>query len=294
MNLVPCDAVRPQLEAFHDDELPLDEHLVVRTHLEHCAGCACEAQALVQLRDVLLDIPAATGSHAATPPETWSGHLLAQVQVERQLSWHTWLAGVFDDMHLVWPALGATVAVLVCLLASGQVMEATAVQRPDSLAGVIDYLANPGSNLHPVRIDEFTIVPRRHASSDWPLVNEDAVLTLSTVVTREGRIGRIEMLSPELVRELKMKPEVVEALIEAASRAQFDPARAGGAPVAVNLIWMLAHTTVVGSPRDVEALIRPARPIAGSMMGPQVPAVAPVKVVLPIATESPSAAAAGG
>jgi Putative zinc-finger len=293
VTFVACDVVRPQLEAYFDDELPLDEHLVVRTHLEDCAGCASEAGALSQLREAFGDVRSVTAGRLATPSPEWTGHLLTQVQVERQLSWHTWLASVFDDMHLVWPALGATVAVLVCLLASGQVMEATAVQRPDSLAGVIDYLANPGSNVHPVRIDEFTMVPRRHASSDWPLASEDSVLTLSTVVTREGRIGRIEMLSPELVRALKMKPEVVEALIEAASRAQFDPARAGGAPVAVNLIWLLAHTTVVGSPQDVEALIRPVRPGGGPMMGPQVP-VAPVKMALPIATESPSAAAAGG
>lgn len=293
MTLVACDLIRPQLEAYYDDELAVDDHLAVRGHLEQCAGCAYEAEALAQLREAFSDVPGVAGPRFAAPPETWTEHVLAQVQVERQLSWHTWLANVFDDMHLVWPALGATVAVLVCLLASGQVMEATAVQRPDSLAGVIDYLANPGSNGHPVRIDEFTMVPRRHASSDWPLVTGDSVLTLSTVVTREGRIGRIEMLSPEQVRALKMKPEVVEAMIEAASRAQFEPARAGGAPVAVNLVWLLAHTTVVGSPHDVEALMRPVRPASGPVMGPQVP-VAPVKVAVPVSAESPSAAAAAG
>lgn len=290
MNFVPCDGVRPQLEAFHDDELPLEAHLAVRTHLEHCSRCACELQALSQLRDIVRDVPGVTGSWGAAPPQTWAAQLLARVQLERQLSWHTWLATVFDDMHLVWPALGATVAVLVCLLASGQVMEATTVQRPDSLAGIIDYLANPGSNGHPVRIDEFTMVPRRHALSDWPLASEDALLALSTVVTREGRVGHIEMLSPELVRALKMKPEVVDALIEAASRAQFEPARAGGATVAVNLIWLLAHTTVVGSPQDVEAVMRPLQPAAMPATGPRAP-IRPAKVVVPTANESTSSAA---
>jgi hypothetical protein len=35
-------------------------------------------------------------------------------------------------------------------------------------------------------------------------------------------------------------------VLEAASQARFEPARAGGAPVAVNVVWLLAHTTVVG------------------------------------------------
>jgi Putative zinc-finger len=287
MTFLPCDTVRPLLEPYHDDELPLETVLAVREHVEHCAGCASEAGALARLREALGDVAGASGRIAGVPPEAWTGHLLAQVQIERQLSWHTWMAHVFDDMHLVWPALGASVAVMVCLLASGQVMEATAVQRPDSLAGVIDYLANPGSNVNPTRIDEFTAVPRRHASADWPLVSDDAVVALSTVVTREGRIGRIEMLSPEQVRALKMKPAVVEALIEAASRAQFEPARTGGAPVAVNLVWLLAHTTVVGRPDDIEAIMRPPQPAPVPAIGPRIRAT-PVKATLPAPTETSS------
>jgi hypothetical protein len=230
--LESCAGYRDRLEALHDGELPVDEQLAVRAHVEHCASCAYELHGLEQLRTAFHDVPAVTGGRAVAPPDSFTGNLLEQVRVERQLSWYTWLAGVFDDMHLVWPALGATVAVLVCLMASAGVMQATAVQRPDSLAGVIDVLARPGSNLNPARIDEFTMVPRRHASSDWPLASEDAVLALSAVVTREGRIQRIEMLAAEQARALKVKPEVVLAMIEAASRAHDGRGQSGrrGAP----------------------------------------------------------------
>lgn len=280
----PCEEIRAQLEAFYDGELPLELHLAVRTHLDECAGCTYEGEALRRVTDAFRDVAA----HApAAPPEGWAGNLLAQVQVERQLSWHTWLAHVFDDMHLVWPALGATGAVLFCLMASAGVMQATTVQRPDSLAGVIGYLASPGSNTNPARIDEFTMVPRRHESSDWPLAGEDAVLALSTVVTREGRIQRIDVLAAEQARALKVKPEVVLAMLEAASRAQFEPARAGGAPVAVSMVWLLAHTTVVGSAADVDRLMRPLAPSPSTGLGPEVPAPAVAK---PVAlTPSPAA-----
>ncbi|MEZ5290238.1 MAG: anti-sigma factor [Vicinamibacterales bacterium] len=292
MTFVPCSAVRPLLEAFHDGELPLESHLEVRDHLESCAGCAAEASDLRGLSELFEDA-APDGATSQEPPESWTGNLLVQVQVERQLSWHTWLAGVFDDMHLVWPALGGSVAVLVCVLASTEVMQATTVQRPDSLAGVIDYLASPGSNVNPVRIDEFTMVPRRRASSaDWPVASGDAVLTLSTVVTREGRIAQVRMLGTDQPWALKVKPEVVLAMIEAASQAQFEPARAGGTPVAVNLVWLLAHTTVVGSAADVDELLRPQAPAAGAVpFGPHAPSPAPKALPAPV---PPAAQPSGG
>lgn len=272
MMLVACTGVREHLEAYLDCELPLDTQVLVRAHLDECAGCACESAELVRLRHALRDVPVLTRAHVARPPEGWTGSVLEQVRVERELSWHTWLLTVFDDMHLVWPAIGATAAVLVCLLASAEVMQATNEQRPDSLAGIIGYLASPGSNGNPARLDGFTMVPRRYDSSgEWPVASEDAVLALSAVVTREGRIQNIEMLAAEQARALRVRPEVVLAMIDAASRAQFEPARAGGAPIAVSMVWLLAQTTVVGSPADVERLMRPLLPTPVRGLGPRAP-----------------------
>lgn len=268
MTLVPCQDVREHVEAYHDGELPLETHLAVRAHLDECAGCSYEVEALRRLTTSCEELAV---NRPVAPPDGWAGNVLAQVQVERQLSWHTWLAHVFDDMHLVWPAIGATAAVIFCLMASAGVMQATAVQRPDSLAGVIGILASPGSNVNPTRIDEFMMVPRRHETADWPLAGEDAVLALSAVVTREGRIQNIDVLAAQQALALKVRPEVVLAMIEAASRAQFDPARAGGAPVAVSMVWLLAHTTVVGSAADVERLMRPLAPSPALGLGPEMP-----------------------
>jgi hypothetical protein len=266
---IACDVVREELDAFHDGELPLEQQLLVREHLETCAACGMAHDELEALRHGLRELP--TARHDA-PPESWSSGVLEQAKVERQLSWHTWLLGVFDDMHLVWPALGATAAVVACLLASAEVMHAANKQRPESLAGIIGYLASPGSNVNPARIDGFTEVPRQQESPDWPLASEDAVLALSAVVTREGRIRNVEMLAAEQARALKVKPEVVLAMLHAASRAQFQPARAGGAPIAVSMVWLLAHTTVVGREADVERLMRPLGPGAASRAhGPERP-----------------------
>ena len=37
-------------------------------------------------------------------------------------------------------------------------------------------------------------------------------------------------------------------LLDAISRTRLEPAQFGGVTVAVNLVWLLAHTTVKGTP----------------------------------------------
>jgi hypothetical protein len=46
----------------------------------------------------------------------------------------------------------------------------------------------------------------------------------------------------------------VEQLLEVvdlAAQSRFEPARSGRNPVAVNVVWLLAHTTVVGKEREL-------------------------------------------
>jgi hypothetical protein len=76
----------------------------------------------------------------------------------------------------------------------------------------------------------------------------------------------------EQARELRVKPEVVLAMLDAASQARFEPAKAGGAPVAVSMVWLLSTTTVKGRPDYDLYLLRPPR--WATQSGPS----APVKV----------------
>jgi hypothetical protein len=42
-------------------------------------------------------------------------------------------------------------------------------------------------------------------------------------------------------------------MLDAVSQSRFEPAQAaGGAPVAVNMVWLLARTTVKGTPHALE------------------------------------------
>ena len=85
----------------------------------------------------------------------------------------------------------------------------------------------------------------------------DAELMLSALVTREGRIQNLEVLE-EQARALHVKPEVVLAMLEAASRARFERA-VRRAPGAVNVVWLVTTTTVKGRPDYDLYLVSPPR-----------------------------------
>ena len=69
----------------------------------------------------------------------------------------------FQDMHLVWAGLGASVATLICVVGSASVLHAANQERPNSMARVISVLASPGSNDNPMRLNyEMMCAARRH------------------------------------------------------------------------------------------------------------------------------------
>lgn len=260
MHVVCCADVQDRLDAFHDGELPLQDRVAIQGHLRDCVTCALAASELEELRLSLRDMAQSLPDRSDPEAERLARQVTERVRVEAQFGWSAELRALFQDMHLVWAALGATAATLVCLVGSISVMHATSQGRPDSLAGLISLLANPGSNQNPVRLDNHMLVPRAltDAEAFLPMSsNDNAVLALSAVVTREGRVQNIEFLNPLHAAAIKVRPDVLVAMLDAASRAEFEPAQAGGSPVAVSMVWLLASTTVRGDADDVMLVRRP-------------------------------------
>jgi len=134
----------------------------------------------------------------------------------------------------------------------GMMRFATSTPQPDSLAALINLLT-PGSNENPV-------VPRPDVLMPKPLDpafatgsefdgDDEAVFTLAAVVTREGRVANLELLreAGDGVMPGTDEAKVVANLLDAVSRARFEPASVEGLPVAVNMVWLFAHTTVRGT-----------------------------------------------
>jgi hypothetical protein len=258
MHAVSCEDVQNRLEEFHDDELTMGERVAIQGHLRDCVTCALVAAELEEVRESLRDMALALPARTSPEADRLARRVVERVRVEAQFSWTAEWRALFQDMHLVWAALGATAATLVCLAGSVSVLHAASQERPDSLAGLITFLANPGSNENPVRLDSRMLAPRSRTDAETfaPLPSDDAVFAVSAVVTREGRVQNLELLRTDRALGVKVRPDVLLAMLYAASRMEFEPAQAGGAPVAVSMVWVLASTTVKGSSSDDVVLIR--------------------------------------
>jgi putative zinc finger protein len=279
MHVLPCERVRERLEAFVDAEMTLDEQVNIQSHVQECVSCRLEVSELSEIGHALRVAPA-TGNEITHETGRITSIILERIRLEQELSFGVRFRDLFSDMHLVWAGLGATLAMVICIFASAGVLQAASRERPDSLAGLIDYLANPGSNENPVRLDDYMLAPRASFDATMPVPTEDAEFAVAAVVTREGRVQNLEVVA-EQARTLRVKPEVMLAMLDAAGRARFEPARAGGATVAVSMVWLLSTTTVKGRPDYDLYLLRPpqwATPPGPSASVKPRPVTAPIKV----------------
>jgi hypothetical protein len=170
-------------------------------------------------------------------------------------------------------------AVVFCLCGAFAVMQLATAENPDSLAAMIAS-AHPGSDDNPLRLDDARLAPRvvSDASALDRISDDDAVFAVATVVTREGRVGNYELLMPPqpVTRRHKQSAKAgadeLAALLHAVKQSRFSPAQgASGLPVAVNMVWVFARTTVVRD-AQLEELLNGAPPHRAITRGERAPA----------------------
>lgn len=264
MKPLTCAATRRRLTAFHDGELPVSEQIAVASHLEWCDDCA-EASNDFDLvgRALRSTLP---GRTVLTPDEqaTFPAAVVNRLKAERNVSWPVRLQLMFEDAHLVYAGVASAAALLVCaVVLLGMMRYATSIPNPESLAALIDVLT-PGSNLNPVVPRPDVLMPKPlDAAFSTPFdeildtragIDEETRVMLAATVTREGRVANLELLDQvgDWVSRDAEEAKVVANLLDAVSRARFEPASVAGLPVAVNMVWMVAHTTVRGTPAAPE------------------------------------------
>jgi anti-sigma factor RsiW len=248
-----CRQVRRQLSAYYDGELPVGEQIAFQAHLRECPTCAAEVREMEQLGVCLR-----TGAlAAAVDPEEWQGlpsMVVSRMKAEQAQSVLGVAGRFFEDMHLVWAVLGATGATVTCL----------------ALIFTIFYYAisSPaGSNMNPMVMNARMSLPSAASNDAFPAATvpdqEDLALALDAVVTREGRIAKLEVISPAgdhkgLSREER---QAVLALLDVISKARFEPARyaGSGSPVAVNMVWLYASLTVKAKMPELRVQPKPSR-----------------------------------
>jgi anti-sigma factor RsiW len=243
MNVLTCAAVRQRLAAFHDDELGVQERIAVRTHVNGCRECQAEFDGYERV-SAALRVVAAPG-----PADDWSGltpGVISRMRVEANESWPARIRRTFDDMHLVWIGLAATVGTLLVGTIVLGLLRFASPERDDSLRALLAMVsAVPGSDLNPAGIDGLAVqapsVPENGsiiASLERSGQGAEQMLAFAAIVNRNGDIAAMRALGSS--RDSRQ----VAALISELSRGRLEPARYGSDPLAVNMVLVVEHVTV--------------------------------------------------
>jgi anti-sigma factor RsiW len=276
---VGCEHARNLLDEFLDGELSLADQVAVESHLRWCRTCALRVEDMRLIATSLRQgppVPRAAGDEAQAV-STMIASTLDRVRAEREASFGVRVREMFVDMRLLWPALGATLAVTICAGVAGAVLQASTEQRPESLAAIIGTLSQPGSERNPLRPDGGNTIPRV-MDEGAPLVaipSEDGVFWVSTVVGRDGRVTTADVRQADRTdpHDRTAAHDLhVEAVLDAVKQSRFAPAQTPiGSTVAVNMGWLIVFTTAEKEkpvrPRVDAVVAAPATPI-----GPVVPA----------------------
>lgn len=285
---VGCDYARPRLDAFLDGELAMGDQVLVETHLRWCQTCTARLEDAQTIGESLRLTARAHADHDLSRSlATMQAEVLARANTEYEQSFSARVEELFSDMRLWWPALGATVAVALSVGLASNVWKATSAEQPTSLAAMIESLAEPGSNRNPQRLDTAMYLPRvldegsafdDTGFADHLANHQDGLFAVAAVLTREGTIGDYALLEHG---GMQRQTAAVAAgrdgealgVMHAVRQSRFAPAqRPGGQIVAVNMVWLFAHTTVKASRSAVDLGTPLARPVVAV---PQPAAVKP-------------------
>jgi hypothetical protein len=255
-----CAGARDMLEALVDGELPVSEQVALEAHLRWCDTCRAHVEDLRVIGSaVRLGSAASTiGQTDAAAIATTYDEVITRIRTERDQSFAVLSREWFADMRYLWPALGATIAVIICVCASTLVNQIVRAERPNSLKALIEIMASPGSDENPLRLETGMLVPRtlEVGPAFVSIRDEEAVFAVAAVVTREGRVSNYELL--QSVREPLLdgggRERVAEesAVLDAVRHSRFEPAQTVDGVVAVNMVWLLARTTVKASAKVEE------------------------------------------
>src|SRR5688572_19331493 len=235
MILLTCAAVRRRLSAFHDRELSIRDLIAIEHHVSGCPPCASELRALQALGQALR-LAAAPG-----PADDWTGlqpGVIGRMRAEADESFAARASRFFDDLHLIWIGFAATAATFLCgAVALSALYFGSPQRRVDSLAAAIAVTTMPpGSDLNPVRPDE-RLGPRYSPLVDYlqmpsvpkegpmeamlltPVSEEELMLALSAVVTREGRVSELAVLNSDTARR------DINSILAGIAQASLEPAR---------------------------------------------------------------------
>lgn len=270
MRTLTCAAARRRLEAFHDQELPVDDQIEVSAHLDWCDDCAAVSADLRTIASTLrVAAPGRAMMAASEAAGVRTASVVNRLKAERALPWLPRLQLLCEDMNVVCASFGATVAALVCVASLFGMTQLTAAERPDSLAGIVKVTV---MRLECESVTEATAVSgcgtrfaeRLQRSSES--AEKDAVFALDALLVNQGHLRTLASLRASRHEETSGQAKLIEELIDTVSRARLEGPRVAG------VLWLVTDTTVRASrPSPADQQIPPAAKKRAAALSAQLP-----------------------
>ena len=259
MTRLSCVAVRRKLGAHHDGELTIEAQVAVEAHLSGCAACSERLHELSIIQDLIrrgaVTIEGSAEGEVGSAAEVASAlpatlsSVVSQAVTEKREDWPEHVGRVMLSAPRFWIPGGALAVSVAGAAVLATILSLFTPTNTTSLAAVLD----PGSNQNPVMVARGVTLPKVSIDAGLVLLLSEPLtlptpnLALAAVVTREGEVSRLEVLSPTVSAK-----ELVGSLSRLTTDIRFKPAEYGGSPVAVNVVWLFEQTTVRPSPSQPE------------------------------------------
>lgn len=244
-----CRTVHTWLTAAHDGELSVGRRMALDAHLTTCVDCRAVRDDLTSLATALRQGAAQhrpdAGAFARLAPE-----VMARKTMEPDTQWRHRLRDAIDDQQRRWMIGGTLAATLAGAIVIAALVGLAVPTHPGSLARLLRTTTALGSNANPLWLVAGVTLPRVAADTRAKAMLTQPLrplgipnLALTAVVTREGQLASVEVIHDGVP-----DAALTRAVSRLASDVRFEPARALGAPVAVNVVWLLERTTVAAGP----------------------------------------------
>ncbi len=227
-----CEQVRAELSAFCDDELPVADRIAISDHLGACPSCRLEADDLELIREAL-QATARVEDVAVMPGlSRLQTDMLERWNAEERASFGRTFRGLFDDPRRASASLGVSVVASLCLAMSALLLTPSP----------------PPARTADIHLPAVELLPRAYPEAIMPATvmnRDDEEVAFAARVTTDGYLEDVEYIGDRVQgrHNLPTHAELSE-LLNAVATARFEPARAAGAPVSQNVIWLVSHTTV--------------------------------------------------
>ena len=241
-----CEQVRAELSAFYDEELPVTARIAIRDHLDRCPSCRLEADDL-ELIGEALQATARVEDVAVMPGlSRLQADMIERWNAEERASFGRTIRNLFDDPRRASASLGVSLVASLFLALAAFVVAQSPIRHPESLKAAMTLSSR--ARTVDIYLPQVELLPRAYAEAIMPATvmnRDDEEVAISALVTVDGYLEDVKLIGDRVEgrRSLPTHAQLSE-LLNAVATARFEPARAAGAPVSQNVVWLVSHTTV--------------------------------------------------